>query len=247
MVEPVPRAEVNASQAGPTSEAQALPHLRLGVLISGSGTNLQAIIDACESARLQAVEIALVVSNVAGAAGLQRALKHRLPAIYLPWREREEGERRLAALLELFRVDLVVLAGWMRILSADFLARFPRRVINLHPALLPDDPSADVYIASDGSAIPAFRGLHAVRQALEAGVRVTGSTVHYVTPAVDAGPVLCRAEVPIQEGDSEETLHERIKAVEHSLVIEAIERWRARELLELRRLSHSGGGPPQEG
>ncbi len=237
MVEPVPSAEVNvrdSREAAASGEAQTLPHLRLGVLISGSGTNLQAIIDACENGRLRAAEIALVVSNVAGALGLQRALKHHLPAIYLPWRGREESEQRLAALLELFRVDLVVLAGWMRILSADFLARFPRRVINLHPALLPDDPSADVYIASDGSHIPAFRGLHAIRQALEAGVKVTGSTVHYVTPAVDAGPVLCRAEVPIQEGDSEETLHERVKAVEHSLVIEAIERWRARELLPQR-------------
>nr|BBH94192.1 phosphoribosylglycinamide formyltransferase [Thermogemmatispora argillosa] len=229
MVEPVPRADM--CQGEPGGKVEPVPHLRLGVLISGSGTNLQAIIDACESGRLHAAEIALVVSNVAGAAGLQRALRHRLPAIYLPWREREESEQRLAALLELFRVDLVVLAGWMRILSAEFLARFPRRVINLHPALLPDDPSADVYIASDGSAIPAFRGLHAVRQALEAGVKVTGSTVHYVTPAVDAGPVLCRAEVPILEGDTEETLHERVKAVEHVLVIEAIERWRSRELL----------------
>ncbi|MBX5450620.1 phosphoribosylglycinamide formyltransferase [Thermogemmatispora sp.] len=232
MVEPVPRIETSQGEA--EREVKPLPHLRLGVLISGSGTNLQAIIDACESGRLPAAEVALVVSNVAGATGLQRALRHRLPAIYLPWREREESEQRLAALLELFRVDLVVLAGWMRILSADFLARFPRRVINLHPALLPDDPSADVYIASDGSSIPAFRGLHAIRQALEAGVKVTGSTVHYVTPAVDAGPVLCRAEVPILEGDSEETLHERVKAVEHRLVIEAIERWRARELLPQR-------------
>ncbi len=229
MVEPVPRADV--SQRESLSREQALPHLRLGVLISGSGTNLQAIIEACASGRLPAAEIALVVSNVASAAGLQRALQHRLPALYLPWREPEESEQRLAALLELFRVDLVVLAGWMRILSAGFLERFPRRVINLHPALLPDDPSANVHIASDGSAIPAFRGLHAIRQALEAGVKVTGSTVHYVTPAVDAGPVLCRAEVPVLEGDSEETLHERVKAVEHELIIEAIARWRARELL----------------
>jgi phosphoribosylglycinamide formyltransferase-1 len=218
------------AEATARSEAERRP-LRLGVLISGSGTNLQAIIDACESGRLRNVEIALVVSNVAGAAGLQRALTHRLPAVYLPWKKPAESERRLAALLQLFGVDLIVLAGWMRILSADFLAQFPRRVINLHPALLPDDPAADAHIASDGSLLPAFRGLHAIRQALEAGVKLTGSTVHYVTPAVDAGPVLCRAEVPIEEGDTEETLHARVKAVEHRLVIEAIELWRARELL----------------
>jgi phosphoribosylglycinamide formyltransferase-1 len=205
--------------------------LRLGVLISGSGTNLQAIIDACVSGRLREVEIALVVSNMALAPGLQRALVQRLPALYLPWKSAavEESEQRLAAVLQLFGVDLIVLAGWMRILSARFLACFPRRVINLHPALLPDDPTAQVHIASDGSIIPAFRGLHAVRQALEAGVKLTGSTVHYVTPEVDAGPVLCRAEVPITEQDNEETLHARIKAVEHELIIEAIERWRARE------------------
>ncbi|HLH62825.1 MAG TPA: phosphoribosylglycinamide formyltransferase [Ktedonobacteraceae bacterium] len=202
-------------------------HLRLGVLISGSGSNLQALIDAIESKDLQDVAIALVVSNRAGAQGLQRALRHKIPAIYLPWKEPRENEAKLVALLRLFQVDLIVLAGWMRILSAGFLAQFPRRIINLHPALLPDDGTGSHYITADGTAIPAFRGLHAVRQALEAGVTITGSTVHYVTAEVDAGPVICREELKIEPGDTEESLHERIKRVEHRLIVEAVRRLRS--------------------
>jgi phosphoribosylglycinamide formyltransferase 1 len=203
---------------------------RLGVLISGSGSNLQALIDAIESDQLPGVEIALVVSNKADAPGLQRALRHNLPVIYLPWNkpksigaaEMSDSEAQLTALLRLFQVDLIVLAGWMRILSAPFLAQFPRRVINLHPALLPDSGTGETYTTRDGTTIPVFRGLHAVRQALQAGVPTTGSTVHYVTPTVDAGPVICREEVTIEPGDTEETLHERIKQVEHRLIVEAV-------------------------
>ena len=209
--------------------------LRLGVFISGSGSNLQALIDAIENKQLTEVEIALVVSNNANAYGLQRALKHNLPVIYLPWvrlagaqfiapqkGEMSESEVKLTALLQLFKVDLIVLAGWMRILSATFLEQFPRQVINLHPALLPDDGTGHIYTTQDGTEIPVFRGLHAVKQALDAGVKVTGSTVHYVTPEVDAGPVICREEVAIEPGDTEESLHERIKAVEHRLIVEAV-------------------------
>jgi phosphoribosylglycinamide formyltransferase-1 len=204
---------------------QGDPCLRLGVLVSGSGSNLQALIDAIESKELPDVEIALVVSNKADASGLQRALRHKIPAIYLPWKQPLESEAKLTALLRLFQVDLIVLAGWMRILRADFLAQFSQRVINLHPALLPDDGTGTNFITSNGSAIPVFRGLHAVRQALDARVKVTGSTVHYVTAEVDAGPVICREEVAIEAGDTEESLHERIKAVEHRLVVEAIRKY----------------------
>ena len=209
--------------------------LRIGVLISGSGSNLQAIIEAIESHQLPDVEIALVVSNKADANGLQRALKHRLPAIYLPWGqptvgaqfiapkpEMSESESRLATLLHLFQIDLIVLAGWMRILSAAFLEQFPQRVINIHPALLPDDGTGSTFTTKNGTQIPAFRGLHAVQQALDAGVKITGSCVHFVTPEVDAGPVICRQEVVIEEGDTEETLHERLKVVEHRLIVEAV-------------------------
>jgi phosphoribosylglycinamide formyltransferase-1 len=199
--------------------------LRLGVLISGTGSNLQALIDAIESKKLANVEIALVVSNKANAYGLQRALTHNLPTVYLPWKERAESEARLAALLRLFHVDLVVLSGWMRILSAAFIEQFPRRIINLHPALIPDDGTGNTYTTRDGTEIPVFRGLHVVKQALDAGIKVTGSTVHYVTPEVDAGPVICREEVAIRQGDTEETLHERLKLVEHRLIVEAVKKW----------------------
>ncbi len=216
--------------------------LRLGVLISGSGSNLQAIIEAIESQQLPGVEIALVVSNKADAYGLQRALKRRLPAIYLPWGqptvgaqfiapefiapkpEMSESESRLATLLHLFQIDLIVLAGWMRILSAAFLEQFPQHIINIHPALLPDNGTGSTFTTRNGTQIPAFRGLHAVQQALDAGVKITGSCVHFVTPEVDAGPVICREEVAIEEGDTEETLHERLKVVEHRLVVEAVRR-----------------------
>ena len=195
--------------------------LRIAVFISGAGSNLQALIDAIENRQLLGVEIVLVVSNKANVYGLQRALDHKLPAIYLPWKLREEAEARALALMKLFQVDLIVLAGWLRIFSADFIEQFPFRMINLHPALLPED-GADTYITSDGSIIPALRGLHVVRRAIDAKLEITGSTVHYVIPEVDAGPVISHAEVPIRAGDTEETLHERLKEREHQLVVEAV-------------------------
>jgi phosphoribosylglycinamide formyltransferase 1 len=198
------------------------------VLVSGSGSNLQALIDAIESEQLPHTKIALVVSNRADAAGLQRALKHKIPAMYLPWaRRREESETKLQALLELFQVDLIVLAGFMKIFNAEFIMRYPERIINLHPALLPDD-GGSTYTTSDGTVIPAFRGAHVVRDALQAGVQVTGTSVHYVIPEVDAGPVICREEVQIAAGDTEDTLHERIKAVEHRLIVEAVKVYQQR-------------------
>jgi len=197
-------------------------HSRIAILVSGSGSNLQALIDAIESGELTGVEIALVVSNRADAQGLQRALKHKIPAMYLPWKAKEEAEERLASLLDLFHIDLVILAGWMRIFTPRFIDRYPQRILNLHPALLPENGLGNTTTTSDGSIIPAFRGLHVVQRALDAGVKVTGSTVHYVVPEVDAGPVIVRAEVAIREDDTEETLHERIKVVEHRLIVEAV-------------------------
>jgi phosphoribosylglycinamide formyltransferase-1 len=210
-----------ASRKLAQSGVQRAP-LNIAVLISGSGSNLQALIDAIEDGQLPGVEIVLVVSNKPDAFGLQRALQHKLPALYLPWKQREEAEARLTAILQLFQVDLVVLAGWMRIFTPEFVTHFSGRMINLHPALLPDNGTSKAYVTSDGTEIPAFRGLHVVKQALDAGVKVTGSTIHYVTPEVDAGPVICREEVAIEEGDTEETLHERIKRVEHRLIVEAV-------------------------
>lgn len=221
--------------AGAPGRAAPESKLRLGVLISGSGSNLQAIIDAIEGGALPGVEIALVVSNNASAFGIQRALKHRLPVIYLPWRKLPAGsalqemtpsEAQLAGLLSFFRVDLVVLAGWMRILSAPFLEQFANRVINIHPALLPREGRGETYTLSSGETIPALRGLHVVKMALDAGLKVTGSSVHYVIAEVDAGPVICQQEVPIEPGDTEESLHERLKEVEHRLIVEAIRQFR---------------------
>ena len=213
---------VSQPEDSKASSSSKRPSLRLGVLISGSGTNLQALIDAIESHELPGVSIALVVSNNLDAYGLERAHQHSLQAMHLPWQDRAESEAKLTTWLRLFQVDLIVLAGWMRILSASFLSQFPRRVINIHPALLPDDGTGSTYTTRDGTRIPVFRGLHAVRQALAAGVKVTGSTIHFVTPEVDAGPVICREEVAILEGDTEESLHERLKVVEHRLIVDAV-------------------------
>lgn len=216
-----------------TTDAHRSPQrtLRLGILISGSGSNLQALIDATEHDELPGVEIALVLSHNAGATGMQRALTHRLPVTYLPWRplparvalhEMTANEVLLAGLLHCFRVDLVVLAGWMRLLSAPFLEQFAHRVINIHPALLPREGTGPTCTLSSGATIPALRGMHVVKMALDAGLAATGSSVHYVTADVDAGPVICQQEVPIEAGDSEERLHARLKEVEHRLIVEAI-------------------------
>ncbi len=208
------------------SDVQQQKPLRVAVLVSGSGSNLQALIDAVENKQLPGVEIVLVISNKASAYGLQRALKHKLAAIFVPWKQREEAEARIAALLRLFQADLIVLAGWLRIFSSSFILQFPQRIINLHPALLPDD-SGETYTTSDGSVIPALRGLHVVQRALEAGLKVTGNTIHYVIPEVDAGPVICRAEVQILPDDTVEILQERIKSVEHGLLVEAVRKLQA--------------------
>ncbi len=198
---------------------------RIAVLVSGSGSNLQALLDANERHELPNVEIALVVSNKANAIGLQRALNSKIPTLYLPWSwPQQEVEAKLTAVFALFQIDLIVLAGWMRIFTPDFITQYPNRIINLHPALLPDDGQGTTFTTSNGSVVPVLRGLHVVNRALESGMKVTGSTVHYVVPEVDAGPMICRQEVLIEDNDTEETLHERIKQVEHKLIIEAVKR-----------------------
>jgi phosphoribosylglycinamide formyltransferase-1 len=202
---------------------------RVAVLISGSGSNLQALLDAQQTGDLGNVEIVLVVSDRADAYGLQRALKHRVAAAFIPLQhprdpaDRAAWERRLADVVAAFTPDLIVLAGFMRVLSLVFLDRFPNRVINQHPALLPDD-SSDTFVTSRGIVIPALRGAHVVADAIRLGLPITGCTVHRVTPAVDDGPVLARAEVPVLPGDDETTLHERIKDVEHRLIVEVVAR-----------------------
>jgi len=182
--------------------------LVLGVLASGRGSNLQAILDAVEVGRLRA-RVALVVSDRRGAYALERARRHGVPAVHLSPRDypdREAWERAVAERLDDHGVELVVLAGFMRLLTPWFVRRYRNRVMNIHPALL-----------------PAFPGVDAQRQALEYGVKVSGCTVHFVDEGVDTGPIILQAAVPVAEGDTVETLSARILEREHRLYLEAIQ------------------------
>jgi phosphoribosylglycinamide formyltransferase 1 len=198
---------------------------RLVILASGSGSNAQALLDATRSGDL-AAEVAAVVSDCPDAGALRRASIAGVAAVALPIgdrrdaRQREAYDRQLADVVASFEPDLVVLAGWMLILTPHFLDRFPGKIINVHPALLPDGGETEV-LTSHGS-LPALRGARAVRDALRKHLPVTGATVHHVTTDVDAGPVILREEVPILPGDDEERLHARIKAVEHRLLPRAV-------------------------
>jgi len=182
--------------------------LRLGVLASGSGSNLQSIIDRCEDGSL-AAEIVLVLSNNPGAGALLRAEKHQLPTSCIDHRDypsREAFDREVVSALKQAGVELVVLAGFMRIISGIFLEAFPQRIINIHPALL-----------------PAFPGLHVQRKALEYGAKFSGCTVHFVDGGVDTGPIIIQAAVPILDDDTEETLSARILEQEHRIYPRAIQ------------------------
>lgn len=180
----------------------------LGVLISGSGTNLQAVIDAIEARTVDAT-IQVVVSNREDAFGLVRARKHHVPTEVVDHRKflsREAYDQALIEILQARQVELVILAGFMRLLSPLFVKSFPNRIMNIHPALL-----------------PAFPGLHAQKKALEYGVRFSGCTVHFVNEECDQGPVIIQAVVPVFPDDSEETLSARILAEEHRIYPRAIQ------------------------
>ena len=180
---------------------------RLGVLISGRGSNLQAIIDAIASGQLDA-SIAVVISNRPGAMGLTKALAAGLSTEVLDHKlfaSRREYDVALAALLRRYDVELVCLAGFMRLLGSDFVDAFPNAVLNVHPSLL-----------------PAFPGVNAQGQALEHGVKVAGCTVHVVTADLDAGPIIAQSAVPVLPADTVETLSARILVQEHRLYPEAI-------------------------
>jgi phosphoribosylglycinamide formyltransferase 1 len=180
---------------------------RLGVLISGRGSNLQAIIDAIGSRQLDA-SIAVVISSRPGAAGLTKALAAGLPTEVLDHKRfasRREYDLALAALLRRYDVELVCLAGFMRLLGSDFVDAFPNAVLNVHPSLL-----------------PAFPGVNAQAQALEHGVKIAGCTVHVVTADLDAGPIIAQSAVPVLPADTVETLSARILVQEHRLYPEAI-------------------------
>lgn len=186
--------------------AEPAATLRVVVLVSGSGSNLQSLIDSVHRPGGD-IEVVLVVSSRGGVPALGRAESAGIPTrvVALDGREREARDRELAAVVEEARPGLVVLAGWMSILTGAFLDRFPDRVINLHPSLL-----------------PAFPGLHAIEQALAWGVRYTGVTVHFAEEVVDGGPPIVQEPVPVMYGDDADALTARIREVEHRLVPEAV-------------------------
>ncbi|MDL4776171.1 MULTISPECIES: phosphoribosylglycinamide formyltransferase [Thermomonosporaceae] len=182
---------------------------RLVVLVSGAGTNLQALLDACADPAYGARVVA-VGADRADAGGLGRAERAGLPAFTLripDFGSRADWDGALAEAVAAHEPDLVVSAGFMKILGPRFLARFGGRTINTHPALL-----------------PSFQGAHAVRQALEYGVRLTGCTVHFVDEGVDTGPVIAQEAVPVRRHDDEDSLHERIKQVERRLLVDVVGR-----------------------
>jgi len=182
--------------------------LPIGVLVSGSGSNLQSIIDNIEQGNLDA-EIKVVISNIPNAYALERAQKHNLPTLVIRHEDFETREAFDEEIVRIFKsedVELVVLAGFMRIISSVLLNAYPQRIMNIHPALL-----------------PCFPGMHAQRQAVEYGVKFSGCTVHLVDHGVDSGPIIIQAVVPVLDGDTEETLAARILKEEHRIYPQAIQ------------------------
>jgi phosphoribosylglycinamide formyltransferase-1 len=179
---------------------------KLGILLSGRGSNFEVIAHNAQAGKIPA-KIAVVISNKEDALGLVRAKQMGLTTRFIPskGKEREAFDREVGAVLREFQVDLVCLAGFMRILSPYFIRQFPGRILNIHPALL-----------------PAFPGEEAQRQALEHGVKFTGCTVHLVDEGVDTGPIVCQAVVPVLDDDTVETLSARILKEEHRIYSEAI-------------------------
>jgi len=180
---------------------------RIGVLLSGRGSNFEALADSVAAGRIPEAEIALVVSNREGAAGIDRARARGLATRVIPSKglEREPYDRQVVAALREANVDLICLAGYMRLLSPFFVTAFPQRILNIHPSLL-----------------PSFPGLESQRQALEYGVKFAGCTVHFVDENLDAGPIVLQAVVPIEDRDTEVTLSERILQQEHRIYSEAV-------------------------
>ncbi len=178
----------------------------IGVLLSGRGSNFEALAESVDAGRIPNAEIAIVLSNREDAPGLEKARARGIPARGIPSKglEREVFDRQIVAALEEKKVDLVCLAGYMRLLSPYFVRAFPNRILNIHPSLL-----------------PAFPGLEAQRQALEHGAKFSGATVHFVDENLDAGRIIVQAVVPIEDGDTADTLSERILREEHRIYTEA--------------------------
>jgi phosphoribosylglycinamide formyltransferase 1 len=180
---------------------------RIGVLLSGRGSNFEALADSVKAGRIPNAEIAIVISNREGAPGIAKAKERKILTRVIPSKglEREVYDRQVVAVLNEHKVDLLCLAGYMRLLSAFFVASFPKRILNIHPSLL-----------------PSFPGLESQRQALEYGVKFAGCTVHFVDENLDAGPIVLQAVVPVYDDDTEAALSERILAEEHRIYSEAV-------------------------
>ncbi|HEV2488788.1 MAG TPA: phosphoribosylglycinamide formyltransferase [Candidatus Acidoferrales bacterium] len=179
----------------------------IGVLLSGRGSNFEALAESVRVGRISNAEIAIVISHREGAPGVERARARGIPAEIIPSKglEREAFDRLVVAALQAHHVDLVCLAGYMRLLSPYFIQAYRGRILNIHPSLL-----------------PAFPGLEAQRQALEHGVKIAGCTVHFVDESLDAGPIVLQAAVPVRDDDTEESLSARILAEEHRIYSEAV-------------------------
>jgi phosphoribosylglycinamide formyltransferase 1 len=179
---------------------------RIGVLLSGRGSNFEALAESVSAGRLPNAEIAVVISNQPDATGLKKAEARGIPARMIPSKglQREAYDRQVAAMLQEYKVDLICLAGYMRLLSPYFVAAFPQKILNIHPSLL-----------------PSFPGLEAQKQALDHGVKFAGCTVHFVDENLDAGPIILQAVVPVLDNDDEHTLSERILKEEHRIYSEA--------------------------
>lgn len=189
-----------------------MPKVKIGVLISGSGTNLQALIDNVEKGMING-EIAVVISDKKGAFGIERAKKHGIEAIEIDKKEFDDKNVFMKAIineLEKYQVELVVLAGFLSILSEDFIEKFRNRIINIHPSLIPS-------FCGKG-----FYGLRVHKAALDYGVKVSGATVHFVDEGADTGPIILQEAVKVEEDDTPESLSARILKVEHKLLPEAV-------------------------
>ena len=177
------------------------------MLLSGRGSNFEALAESVSAGRIPNAEIAIVISNRPDAPGLQKAEIRGIPTRLIPSKglQREVYDRQVAAVLQEYKVDLICLAGYMRLLSPYFVATFPQKILNIHPSLL-----------------PSFPGLEAQRQALDHGVKYTGCTVHFVDENLDAGPIIVQAVVPVLDGDDEHTLSDRVLKEEHRIYSEAV-------------------------
>src|SRR6201987_3941797 len=180
---------------------------RIAVLLSGRGSKFEALAESVSAGRIPNAEIAIVISNKPDAAGLEKAKARKIPARTIASKglEREVYDRQVAAVLQEYKVDLICLAGYMRLLSPYFVAAFPQRILNIHPSLL-----------------PAFPGLESQKQALEHGVKFAGGTVAFVDENLDAGPIILQAVVPVKDCDTVETLSERVLREEHRIYTEAV-------------------------